>query len=88
MSTTDKRDECGCHRTCTVLPHECAVPCVWPSCLTDEELAAVDAELAEDAPGWFGMPTGPRPGESEALSNRRDSRVRPLEDGSKGQGTA
>lgn len=31
----DKRDECGCHRTCTVLPHDCEVPCHWPSCLTE-----------------------------------------------------
>lgn len=33
----DKRDECGCHPECTVLNHECAVPCRWPVCLTSLE---------------------------------------------------
>lgn len=56
----DKRDECGCHRTCTVAddllgvpPHECDKPCTWPSCLTDSEhaelLAEVKAELRGDS---------------------------------------
>ena len=40
----DKRDECGCHRGCTTLPHDCAHPCRWPACLTPEETA----ELLED----------------------------------------
>jgi hypothetical protein len=34
---TDKRDKCNCHRECTIDPHYCQVPCVWPNCLTKEE---------------------------------------------------
>lgn len=41
----DKRDECGCHRECTMLPHECAVPCVWPTCLTDAEAEQLVEEV-------------------------------------------
>lgn len=33
----DKRDECGCHRDCTTLPHDCDVPCRWPNCMTEGE---------------------------------------------------
>lgn len=44
----DKRDKCGCHRNCTVLPHECAVPCRWPECLTTDEQAALLAKLDEE----------------------------------------
>ena len=40
----DKRDECGCHRECTLADdilgfpeHDCDHPCRWPDCLTDEE---------------------------------------------------
>jgi hypothetical protein len=33
----DKREECGCHKGCTMLPHECEKPCSWPKCLTEEE---------------------------------------------------
>lgn len=44
----DKRDECGCHRECDTLPHTCAVPCRWPDCLSDDEHAALRAELAAD----------------------------------------
>jgi len=44
----DKRDECGCHRTCTVLPHDCERPCRWPACLTPQEEAQLAEELAED----------------------------------------
>lgn len=33
----DKREQCGCHKRCTVLPHDCENPCVWPDCLTEEE---------------------------------------------------
>lgn len=46
----DKRDECGCHRTCTVLPHDCERPCIWPQCLTPEEEAEVVRDLEEN--GW------------------------------------
>lgn len=35
--TKDKRDECGCHRACITVAHECDRPCVWPTCLTPEE---------------------------------------------------
>lgn len=34
---TDRRDVCGCHRECTTLPHTCDRPCIWPTCLTDDE---------------------------------------------------
>lgn len=44
----DKRDECGCHRECTVLEHECEHPCEWPSCLTDEEQAELAADILAD----------------------------------------
>jgi hypothetical protein len=40
----DKRDECGCHRECTTLPHHCERPCVWPSCLTEAEHLQLAAE--------------------------------------------
>jgi hypothetical protein len=33
----DKRDECGCHKGCTMLAHECNKKCVWPDCLTERE---------------------------------------------------
>jgi hypothetical protein len=33
----DKRDQCGCHKKCTTLEHECEKPCEWPKCLTPEE---------------------------------------------------
>lgn len=46
----DKRDECGCHRECIVLPHDCDKPCVWPQCLTEEETAEVLRDLNEN--GW------------------------------------
>lgn len=45
----DKRDVCGCHKGCTVLPHVCEVPCVWPNCLTDAE----HAELADEVERFF-----------------------------------
>lgn len=48
----DKRDECGCHRECTLADdilgtpeHECDHPCVWPECLTDDEHLALVNEL-------------------------------------------
>jgi hypothetical protein len=44
----DKRDECGCHRTCITLPHECERPCVWPSCLTVEEAKQLADEILAD----------------------------------------
>ena len=40
----DKRDECGCHRECAWLPHDCEVKCRWPGCFTPEELQ----QLADD----------------------------------------
>jgi hypothetical protein len=47
----DKRDECGCTRDCGCVPwvaHTCAVPCVWPNCLTDADHDELDAELAAE----------------------------------------
>lgn len=44
----DKRDECGCHKGCTTLPHKCEKPCTWPDCLTDEESAELCRELERD----------------------------------------
>jgi hypothetical protein len=44
----DKRDECGCHRGCTVLDHECLFPCRWPACLTWQEHAQLAAEILAD----------------------------------------
>lgn len=43
----DKRDECGCHKGCTVLDHKCDVPCQWPACLTEVEAEALLAEIDE-----------------------------------------
>lgn len=44
----DKRDECGCHKGCTMDDHDCAVPCRWPDCLTEDEhlelLAALEGQ--------------------------------------------
>ena len=50
----DKRDECGCHKGCTVRPHECKKPCVWPTCLTEAEHKELNAELMHDleTDGW------------------------------------
>ena len=44
----DKHDECGCHRGCVTLPHECAKPCVWPGCLTADEVEELDRQLEQD----------------------------------------
>lgn len=44
----DKRDECGCHRGCTTLPHDCDAPCRWPSCLTADELEELEREIEQD----------------------------------------
>lgn len=41
----DKREECGCHVGCHTDPHECAVPCRWPACLTDAEARAWAGEI-------------------------------------------
>jgi hypothetical protein len=41
----DKRNECGCHRDCMQLPHECPVPCRWPDCLTSDETAQLVREI-------------------------------------------
>jgi hypothetical protein len=48
MVMRDKRDECGCHKGCTVLPHHCDKPCVWPSCLTEAEHTELAADVAKD----------------------------------------
>lgn len=48
MTMPDKRDECGCHRECVTLPHDCAKPCRWPDCLTDEERDELDRQLERD----------------------------------------
>lgn len=45
---TDKRDECGCHKGCTTLPHECEKPCEWPSCLTPEESAELVEKISKE----------------------------------------
>lgn len=49
MTATDKRDECGCHRGCTVEmfgpQHPCDNRCAWPACLTTDENAELLAEL-------------------------------------------
>jgi hypothetical protein len=57
----DKRDECGCHRECTTLPHACAVPCRWPDCLTEAERFQLCEETMRDEPG------------AEAVVRMRDS---------------
>jgi hypothetical protein len=41
----DKREECGCHKGCHTDPHDCAVPCRWPSCLTEAEAEQLHGEL-------------------------------------------
>jgi hypothetical protein len=47
---SDKPDECGCHRGCTTLPHDCANPCQWPTCLTEAEAQQLaDDVMAEEA---------------------------------------
>lgn len=43
----DERDKCGCHKTCTILPHECDNPCNWPSCLIEEEQSQLADEVME-----------------------------------------
>lgn len=51
----DKRDECDCHRECTVLDHLCDQPCTWPACLTPDEerefAEQLNAEFEEN--GWI-----------------------------------
>lgn len=47
----DKRDECKCHRECTVLTHCCpagTVPCTWPACLTEAETRELVDEIRRD----------------------------------------
>lgn len=44
----DKRDECGCHPGCTMLPHTCDKPCEWPSCLTETEQQQLAGEVMAD----------------------------------------
>jgi hypothetical protein len=44
----DKRDECGCHRDCTTLEHECDVPCQWPACLNEQEKKELADSIMED----------------------------------------
>ena len=45
---SDKRDECGCHKDCTYVDHECPNPCWWPSCLTREESDELTEEISKD----------------------------------------
>lgn len=47
----DKRDACGCHKGCTVTPHDCAVPCRWPACLTEDEARELADEVGRDLLG-------------------------------------
>lgn len=48
MLMPDKRDECGCHRGCEWLLHDCDNPCRWPTCLTAEEHGRLLDEIARD----------------------------------------
>jgi hypothetical protein len=52
VMASDKRDECGCHRECTVEmfgpQHECDNPCTWPECLTWEEKVELADELRRE----------------------------------------
>lgn len=41
-------DVCGCHERCTVLKHVCEKTCVWPLCMSEEEMQELLRELAED----------------------------------------
>jgi hypothetical protein len=56
----DKRDECGCHRDCTTLPHDCDQPCRWPNCLTEAEHRALAGEV------MAGLAGAPQPPEDES----------------------
>lgn len=47
----DKRDECGCHRECSWVPHSCNQPCIWPGCLTDAEHQALADAIERDLAG-------------------------------------
>lgn len=47
MTMADKRDECGCHRDCAAELHECARPCRWPDCLTEDEQQALVKQVME-----------------------------------------
>lgn len=44
----DKRDECGCHKGCTMLPHDCEKPCTWPDCLTEAEQQKLADDVMKD----------------------------------------
>lgn len=52
----DKRLECGCHIGCVTYPHECEKPCVWPSCLTEEERKQLAAEVIDEYGEFKGTP--------------------------------
>lgn len=47
----DKRDECGCHRECTTIPHTCDRPCSWPDCLSPEEQMQLSDEVLQNLQG-------------------------------------
>lgn len=47
----DKRDECGCHKECTYVLHECEKPCRWPDCMTPEEEAELLDSLSFELEG-------------------------------------
>jgi hypothetical protein len=45
MTPVGPHGRCGCHEGCHTDPHPCDVPCRWPSCLTEEEAAALAGEI-------------------------------------------
>lgn len=51
MTFEDKRDECKCHKGCTVIGHECENPCKWPACLDTEELDQLFQDIRKDMEG-------------------------------------
>jgi hypothetical protein len=50
--STDKRDECECHRGCYgdlwQGQHPCTNPCRWPDCLTETEQAQLVDEIVRE----------------------------------------
>lgn len=41
----ERRDRCGCHSECSIFPHRCDRPCVWPQCLTTAGRAELASEI-------------------------------------------
>lgn len=52
----DQRDRCGCHRECSMLPHDCERPCRWPDCLSAAESQALADEIDAEMRGGAGTP--------------------------------